>query len=164
MHTKVSNYSFDAVVSHCISERQTEYPFKSMQWKKIVVPFYMWPSTRKPGIMRRNHFWVKATIANYNLWTSAPANYLSLYKPVQSRRYTQKYTRIERIRVLRKRVTFIASGSPYTRRLSINVDHAHKIRTVTESFEREWWGTFRSKRNSGQAFPEIVSTLNQKKK
>ena len=68
----------------------------------------------------------------YNLWTSAPTNLKS-----SSHAVTEIYAKIHPDRPYStfaenamKCITFVARWSPYTHRLSINVDHAHKIRRV----------------------------------
>ena len=128
---------------------------------------YMWPSTTKPTILTII-IWVKATITNYNLWTTAPANlkplaciFLGLYEP--------KCARIARTKILQQKqwniARYVAHGSPYTRRLWTYVAPLMESMSemVSKTLEREHQPAFRSKIMTRQAFLKIVSTQNQQK-
>ena len=51
---------------------------------------YMWRSMTKPTILGTTSFWVKATITNYNLWTTDHANLKSL-APIGSEIWARMY-------------------------------------------------------------------------
>ena len=81
----------------------------------------------------QDRFWVKATITNYDLWTTDPPNLKSL-TPVGSEIWA-KCTRIARTIILQQAqsniATYIARGSPYTFFLSpyIKIIHSRQVQS-----------------------------------